>query len=336
MDGLANNRVSGLSFDADGGAIGLVAQRTLKSSVSCTGIALHSGDKVSMTLHPGDADSGVVFKRTDAAGAGAVIPASWDRVVETTMCTTLGTDDGVSIGTVEHLMAALSGYGIDNAVVELDGPEVPIMDGSAAPFGFLIECAGIREQGAPRRVIRVHKTVMVEDGAARAALMPDDGFSVGFSIDFDSPAVSRQVISVGLVNGTFKKEVARARTFGFLQDVERMRAAGLARGGSLDNAIVVSGDKILNEDGLRFDDEFVRHKVLDAIGDLYLAGGIILGRFEGVCSGHGTTNRLLRALFADQDAWSCECVRAEDEARGLGQGAALVDDEAGAALAAYA
>ena len=290
-----------------------VKQRTLKTPINCTGIALHSGQKVSMTLRPGEADCGIVFKRTDIAGEGAFIPASWDKVVDTTMCTKLGNDDGVTIGTVEHLMAALFGCGIDNALIELNGPEVPIMDGSAAPFVFLVECAGVVAQDAPRRVIRVAKPVSIEDGDRVATLAPANGFSLSFEIDFDNPTVSRQSFSLGLVNGAFKKELSRARTFGFLHDVEELWASGLAQGGSLDNAVVVSGDKILNEDGLRYDNEFVRHKVLDAIGDLYLAGAPILGRFRGVCSGHATNHLLLAALFADQDAWSYETIAAADD-----------------------
>ncbi len=299
----------------------LVKQRTLKTSINCTGIALHSGAKVSLTLRPGAPDSGIVFRRTDIAGAGAVVPAIWDRVVDTNMCTTLGNQDGVTIGTVEHLMAALAGCAIDNAVVELSGPEVPVMDGSAAPFVFLVECAGIVEQDSPRQIIRVLKPVSVENGDGTASLLPGAGFSLGFEIDFDSPVVSRQTISIGLDNGSFKKELARARTFGFLHDVERLWAAGLAKGGSLDNAVVVSGDSILNEDGLRYEDEFVRHKVLDAVGDLYLAGAPIIGRFQGACSGHAANNRLLRHLFADPDAWRRESLsRLEDEARAAGTG----------------
>ncbi len=296
-------------------SIEYVKQKTLKTSIDCTGIALHSGKKVSMTLRPGEADRGILFKRTDIGGESAFIPASWDRVVDTRMCTKLGNDDGVTIGTVEHLMAALAGCGIDNALIEVSGPEVPIMDGSAAPFVFLVECAGVVDQDAPRRVIRVRKPVSIEDGVGVATLAPGDGFSLCFEIDFDNLIVSRQSISLGLVNGTFKKELSRARTFGFLHEVEELWASGLAQGGSLDNAVVVSGDKILNEDGLRYDNEFVRHKVLDAFGDLYLAGAPIIGRFQGVRSGHTTNNRLLRALFADRDAWSHETLAATDADR---------------------
>ena len=285
------------------GKIETVAQQTLKQPINCTGIALHCGLNVTMTLGPGEADSGILFRRTDIAGGGALIPARWDHVTDTRMCSTLGERDGVTIGTVEHLMAALAGMEIDNAVVEVNGPEVPIMDGSAAPFVFLIECAGVVAQDRPRRVIRVLKPIAVDDGERYASLAPGNGFSVRFDIDFDSQAVSRQRISVALGNGAFKRELARARTFGFLHEVEELRAAGLARGGSLDNAVVINGDKVLNEGGLRYDDEFVRHKALDAIGDLYLAGAPLRGHFYGQRSGHGTNNALLRALFADAEAW---------------------------------
>jgi len=256
-----------------------------------------------MTLLPSGPDTGIVFKRTDISGGGSLIPATWDNVVDTMLCTTLGNADGVKIGTVEHLLSALSGAGVDNLVVEVNGPEVPVMDGSAAPFLFLFECAGIVEQDAPRHFIRVLKPVSIDDGKTRATLAPGDGFTFDFEINFDSAAVARQTISVDLADDFFKKEISRARTFGFLHEVEQLREAGLAKGGSLDNAVVVSGDKVINEDGLRYDDEFVRHKVLDAVGDLFLAGGNVIGHFAGVCSGHAANNKLLRALFADQDAW---------------------------------
>lgn len=259
-----------------------------------------------MTLHPADVDTGIVFRRVDIAGAGTLIPARWDRVVDTTMCTTLGNGEGVTVGTVEHLMAALAGCCIDNVIVEVNGPEVPVMDGSAAPFVFLVECAGVVEQAALRRAIRILKPISVGNGDGTCSLGPvrGDGFSLDFEIDFDSPVVSRQSISLGLHDGTFKKELSRARTFGFLHEVEELWASGLARGGSLENAVVVSGDTILNEEGLRYEDEFVRHKVLDALGDLYLAGAPLIGHFQGVCSGHAANNRLLKALFDDQAAWA--------------------------------
>ncbi len=299
---------------------GVRKQKTLIRPLNCVGVALHSGTTVSMTLAPGERDSGIVFRRTDLSAETGLaedkceIAARWDHVVGTTMCTTLGNQHGVTIGTVEHLMAALYGCAVDNAVIEVDGPEIPIMDGSAQPFVFLIECAGLMEQDAPLRAVEVLKPVRIEEGGNLAELRPAERPSFTFEIDFDSAAVARQNISVTMINGTFKKEIARARTFGFAEDVEKLRAAGLALGGSLDNAIVVRGDQILNEDGLRYEDEFVRHKVLDAVGDLYLAGGPILGEFHGICSGHGMNNRLLRALFADPDAWRLSLIGGENHA----------------------
>ncbi|MEL0107142.1 MAG: UDP-3-O-acyl-N-acetylglucosamine deacetylase [Rhodospirillaceae bacterium] len=286
-------------------------QHTLKTIISCTGIGLHSGSKVKLTLHPAEPDTGILFKRTDVNGDKAIIPASWDNVVDTQLCTTIANDAGTSVATIEHLMAALAGCGIDNAMIEIDGPEVPVMDGSSAPFVFLIECAGTLEQDRPRRAIRIEKKIEVEEDGWYAAITPGDGFSVAFEIDFDSPVVSRQSFTIGLINGTFKRELARARTFGFLHEVEALWELGLAKGGSLENAVVVSGDKILNEDGLRFDDEFVRHKMLDAVGDLYLAGAPLIGHFHGICSGHAANNQLLRAVFADPSNWSYVELRAD-------------------------
>jgi UDP-3-O-[3-hydroxymyristoyl] N-acetylglucosamine deacetylase len=232
-----------------------------------------------------------------------VIDASWRNVVDARLCSTIANADGVSIATVEHLMAAFSGLGIDNALVEINGPEVPIMDGSAAPFAFLIECAGIREQAAPRMAIRITKPVEVRETNRYATLAPADSFALAFDIEFTSPAVASQSHAVELLNGAFKKEVARARTFGFEHEVAALRAAGLLKGGSLDNAVVVSGAKVLNDTGLRYGDEFVRHKILDSIGDLYLAGSPIIGHFHGSKSGHAMNHQLLAALFADDTAY---------------------------------
>ena len=292
--------------------VGVVNQRTLKSSISCSGVGLHSGEKVSLTLNPADTGTGIVFKRTDIAGGGASIPAKWDHVVDTRLCTTIGNGDGVTVATVEHLMAALAGCGIDNALIELNGSEVPIMDGSAQPFVFLVECAGVVDQDEPRRVIRVLKSVSARDGNGEARLSPGSFLSLDIKIDFDCDAISRQSLSIGIVNGSFAKELARARTFGFLHEVEALWAAGFAKGGSLENAVVVSGDKVLNEGGLRYEDEFVRHKILDAVGDLYLAGAPIIGKFEGVYSGHATNNALLRALFADPEAWKYDAFQGQE------------------------
>ena len=287
-------------------------QRTLKSAIDCKGVALHSGSKVTMTLRPADANTGIIFRRTDVGGRGAEIPALWNNVVDTRLCTVIGNDEGVKVSTVEHIMAALSGCGIDNALVDLNGPEVPIMDGSADPFVFLIECAGIKEQNAPQRVIRVLKPVTVTEGDCTASLTPASHFSIDIAIVYDSAVVGHQSIQLGVINGAFSNELAKARTFGFLHEVEAMRAAGLARGGSLDNAVVISGDEVMNEDGLRFDDEFVRHKALDAVGDMYLAGGLVIGAFSGERSGHALNNSLLRALFADESAWCYDTISAED------------------------
>ena len=278
-------------------------QKTLKNSIGCSGVGLHSGARVTMTILPADPDSGIHFKRTDISGHQAVIPAHWGKVVDSRLCSTIANEDGVTIATIEHLMAAFAGLGIDNALVEINGPEVPIMDGSAAPFAFLIECAGVCEQDAPRKAIRVLKPVEVHEENRFATLAPADVFSISFDIEFSSAAVARQSHSVDLVNGAFKNEVARARTFGFEHEVAALRAAGLLAGGSLDNAVVVSGDRVLNDSGLRYADEFVRHKILDSVGDLYLAGMPILGRFHGSRSGHATNHRLLEALFADETAF---------------------------------
>ena len=277
-------------------------QRTLQRTVNCMGVGLHSGRTVSLTLKPADVGTGIRFRRTDLAGSPE-IPARWDRVVDTAMCTTLGIDKTVRVGTVEHLMAAFAGCHIDNAIVEVNGLEVPVMDGSAQPFVFLIECAGIVEQDRPQTIIDILKTVRVESEGRIAQLAPSDTYTVDFEIEFTSCAIARQRMRVELINGTFNREIARARTFGFIEEVEKLRQLGLALGGSLDNAVVVEGDKVLNADGLRYDDEFVRHKVLDAVGDLNLAGGEFRGAYHGARAGHQMTNLLLRTLFADPTAW---------------------------------
>ena len=289
------------------------SQRTLKTRIGSRGVGLHSGQKVTMRLLPAAPDTGIVFRRTDA---GAEIPATWVNTIESPRCTVLSNGEGITVGTVEHLMAALAGAEIDNVIVELDGPEVPIMDGSSAPFLFLIECAGLIEQDAARRAIKVLKPVSVSEEGATATLSPDHGFSMSFEISFANPLIRRQDICVVFDAATFKAELSRARTFGLLDEVDRLRAAGFGRGGSLDNVVVVSGDHILNAGGLRYADEFVRHKLLDAFGDLYLAGGPIIGRFRGMRSGHAHTRHLLAALFADTEAW-----RYTNLGRGTGFGA---------------
>jgi UDP-3-O-[3-hydroxymyristoyl] N-acetylglucosamine deacetylase len=288
---------------ADSGSTGkVVRQQTLKNSIHCSGVALHSGAKVSMVLHPAEADTGIVFRRTDSAG-GSEVRALWRNAVETPLCTTLVDAKGNQVATVEHLMSALNACGIDNAVIELNGPEVPIMDGSAAPFVFLIECAGVETQSSPRRALRILSEVSVSEPHRSASLAPGSGFTVGFEIDFPNTLIGHQEWFTEVSESAFKRDVARARTFGFVQDIEKMRAMGLARGGSLDNAIVVNGQEILNDEGLRFANEFVRHKVLDSIGDLYLVGTPIIGHFQGDRAGHALTLRLLQALFAEEEAW---------------------------------
>jgi len=282
------------------GDMGIAPQRTLSAATGCCGIGLHCGQPVTMTLRPAPPDSGIVFRRLDA---GVEIRANWTSTSESALATVLSNREGIQIATIEHLMAALAGGRIDNALVELNGPEVPIMDGSAAPFLALIERVGAVRQDAVRRAFKILKPVRVSENGASAALLPGHGFSMSFEIDFDTPLISRQEIALRLEPGTFRDEIAAARTFGLLDDWPRLKAAGLARGGSLDNAVVISGNRVLNDGGLRFADEFVRHKLVDALGDLYLAGGPIIGHFRGLRSGHALTRRLLAALFADRDAW---------------------------------
>jgi UDP-3-O-[3-hydroxymyristoyl] N-acetylglucosamine deacetylase len=288
-------------------------QRTLKNRINCTGVGLHSNAAVSITLCPAPPDSGIVFQRTDLDHAAASIEARVENVVDARFSTTIGRSDDVRVGTVEHLMAALAGCRIDNALIEIDGPEVPIMDGSAAPFIFLIECAGTLAQDAPRQGIRILKDVRVDDGERSVSLCPASDFSVSFELDYDNPVIARQDYFFQLEGESFKNELSRARTFCLEHEVDYLRSLGLAQGGSLDNAIVVGDQGILNEGGLRHDDEFVRHKILDAVGDLYLAGRPIRGHFHGVCSGHDMNHRLLKALFADASAWRLTPAHNDDE-----------------------
>jgi UDP-3-O-[3-hydroxymyristoyl] N-acetylglucosamine deacetylase len=306
IDMLAARKSSPAVSQSNVSQANVLRQRTLKTSIGCAGVGLHSGAKVTMVLHPAEPDTGIRFRRIDIGGRGAIVPASWAAVGDTRMNTCLANGEGVTVGTVEHLMSALAGMQIDNCLIEINAPEVPVMDGSAAPFLFLIECAGVVEQSAPRKAIRVLKRLSVTDGDRQVTLTPSSGFSVNFEIDFASTAISRQEIFINLSRGSFKSEISRARTFGFEQEVAMLRSHGLARGGSLDNAVVIdsTGTKVLNDDGLRYTDEFVRHKVLDAVGDLYLAGAPIVGHFHGVRSGHALNNRILRELFADTSAWA--------------------------------
>jgi UDP-3-O-[3-hydroxymyristoyl] N-acetylglucosamine deacetylase len=278
-------------------------QHTLKSAIGCVGIGLHSGEQVRLMLHPAEPGTGILFRRTDV---GVDIPARFDLVSDTRLCTQIGLPDRpeARVGTVEHVMAALAGLGIDNAVVALDGPEVPVLDGSAAPFVFLIDCAGRVAQDAPREMIEILHPVRVGTDEAFAELRPGAaGLDMALCIDFAAPAIGRQALTLSLTEAGFRQRLADARTFALLSEIDSLRAAGLARGGSLDNAVVVDDARVVNPEGLRGADEFVRHKMLDAVGDLALAGAAIQGRFIGHRSGHALNNRLLRALFADRSAW---------------------------------
>ena len=290
----------------------MIRQRTLRNAIKATGVGLHTGDKVYLTLAPAPVNTGIVFRRTDLDPV-VEIPGRADNVVDTTLSTGLSAN-GASVSTVEHLMAAMAGLGIDNAYVDVSAPEVPIMDGSAGPFVFLLQSAGIEEQNAPKKFIRIKRKVTVEDGDKVASFLPFDGFKVSFTIDFDHPVFRDRTAhaDVDFSTSSFVKEISRARTFGFMHEIEYLRSKGLARGGSVDNAIVVDEYRILNQDGLRYDDEFVRHKVLDAIGDLYLLGNSLIGEFRAYKSGHALNNASLRALIAQPDAW--EVVTFEDEA----------------------
>jgi UDP-3-O-[3-hydroxymyristoyl] N-acetylglucosamine deacetylase len=287
-------------------------QKTLRNSICATGVGLHTGEKVYLTLRPAPIDAGIVFVRTDL-DEPVSLQALVDNVGDTTMATSL-TDGTVEISTVEHLMAALSGLGVDNAIVEVNAPELPIMDGSAAPFVFLLQSAGIDEQSAPKKFIRIKKTVSYRQGDIVAEIKPYDGFKVSYTLRYDHPVFHRheKSASVEISSMSFVKEVSRARTFGFLADYEKLRSMNLARGGSLDNAVVVDDYRILNDEGLRQEDEFVKHKILDAIGDMYLLGHSMIGEFAGYKSGHGPNNALLRMVLADGDA--TEVVTFEDEA----------------------
>jgi UDP-3-O-[3-hydroxymyristoyl] N-acetylglucosamine deacetylase len=278
-------------------------QRTLKNVIRATGVGLHTGEKVYLTLRPAPIDSGIRFVRTDI-DPSVTIKACVEGVSDTSMATTLG-PSGSSIATVEHLMSAFAGLGIDNAFVDVSASELPIMDGSAAPFVFLLQSAGVEVQDAPKKFIRIRKKVVYTEGDILVELKPYDGFRVSYTLVYDHPVFQkhRKTATVEFSSMAFVKEVSRARTFGFLADYEKLRDMNLARGGSLNNAVVVDDYRILNDEGLRLEDEFVKHKILDAIGDLYLLGHSLIGEFAGYKSGHGSNNALLRKLLADQDAW---------------------------------
>jgi len=282
----------------------MVPQRTLQHPIRCSGIGLHSGHKVELSLRPAPENTGIVFHRM-VDGQCVKIPARAEYVTDTRMCTTLGKDH-VRIATVEHLLSAMAGLGIDNAVVEVGGSEVPIMDGSSAPFVFLIQCAGIQEQSAPKKVLRILKKVSMQEDEKRCALYPAAGFRVSYMLDYDHPLLRKRKSSVDFSSQAYTREVARARTFGFLHEIEALQKAGLALGGSLENAIVLDAFRVVNEGGLRYEDECVRHKILDTVGDLALAGYPVVGAFEGERTGHDMNHRLVKALLADTSAWRSE------------------------------
>ena len=281
----------------------MLKQRTLSSSVRASGVGLHSGEKVNMTLRPGAKNTGIIFRRLDTESVQR-IPAIAENVTDTILGTTISKKN-VSVMTVEHILAAFAGLGIDNALIDLDGPEVPIMDGSSASFIFLIESAGIEEQNTSKKFLRIKKKIRVRDGEKYAEFKPYNGYRISFEIDFDHPMIKSKLtkLSVDFSTLTFLKEISRARTFGFLKEIETLRSNNLALGGSLDNAIVLDDYRILNQDGLRYQDELVRHKILDVVGDLYLMGHILVGEFNGYKSGHELNNKLILKLYADQDAW---------------------------------
>lgn len=280
-----------------------VYQHTLKESFTITGVGVHSGQPVTMTVHPAAASSGIVFVRTDITAHDNVIPARFDNVTDTKLCTVLSNKAGASVSTIEHVLSACAALGLDNALIEINGAEVPIMDGSAAPFVRAIDKAELLRQNVPRRVLVIRKTVSCKEGDKEVILSPADGQYFGFEIEFASPVIGRQKYTHQLKEASYRREIAEARTFGFLHEVEALRKMGLARGGSLDNAIVIDGDNVMNPDGLRFKNEFVRHKILDSVGDIYLAGAQMIGHYHGVKAGHALNNKILHVLFADKTAY---------------------------------
>lgn len=283
----------------------MIKQRTIKQPIATTGVGLHKGNKVQLTLRPAPVNTGLVFRRVDL-NPPVDIPASPELVKDVRLCTCLINDDNVRISTVEHLLAALAAMGIDNLIIEVDSHEIPIMDGSSHPFIYLLQSAGIEEQKAAKKFIRIKQPVRVEDGDKWAELLPHDGgFQIDFAIDFDHPAIAdtNQAMRLDFNTNSFVKLISRARTFGFMKDIEQLRAHNLALGGSFDNAVVLDEFRILNSEGLRYDDEFVKHKILDAIGDLYMCGHALLGQLRAYKSGHAVNNMLIRAVLENQEAW---------------------------------
>ena len=275
-------------------------QKTLLNPINFTGIGVHSGKMARVVMKPAAVNTGIVFKRVDVTGKNNEIRAVYDNVVDTKLCTCLGNGEDMNVSTIEHLMATFHAYGISNAIVEIDSYELPILDGSAKQFAFLIESAGIKKQNAPLKALRIMKTVAIDEGKAFASLEPaENGLVIDYEIEFPSKAIGKQNVTFDVYNGNFKRDIAGARTFGFRHEIEYLKSIGLCRGGSLENALVIDGDTILNHDGLRYENEFVRHKTLDAVGDLYTSGYVIIGKYTGIKAGHGITNVLLRSLFSD-------------------------------------
>ncbi|WP_394202280.1 UDP-3-O-acyl-N-acetylglucosamine deacetylase [Shewanella waksmanii] len=292
----------------------MIFQRTVKEMVKTTGVGLHSGDKVTLSIKPAPVNTGIVLVRTDLTPA-VEIEAKAELVRETTMCTALVNDEGVRISTIEHLFAALAGLGIDNAIIEVDAAEIPIMDGSASPWVFLLQSVGIQDQAAAKKYLKIKQTIRVEDGDKWAELRPFQGFKVDFAIEFNHPEIARsqQHMVMDFSTSAFVRDISRARTFGFMRDIEYLRANNLALGGSMENAVVLDEYRVLNPDGLRYEDEFVKHKILDAFGDLYVAGHAIVGEFAAFKTGHALNNQLVRALLANQEAWELVSFEKEDE-----------------------
>ncbi|MDF1846974.1 MAG: UDP-3-O-acyl-N-acetylglucosamine deacetylase [Parvibaculaceae bacterium] len=298
-----------LAHSSDSPSVGtdVLRQTTIAKSITMDGIGLHKGTLVRLVLAPADANTGIMFRRTDLDTTDRAItdiPARYDSVIDATMCTTIGNAAGTKVATIEHLMAAVSALQIDNLLIEVDAEEVPVMDGSSDAFMALLDQAGLTPLAEPRRYIRVLEPIALEDGLKKATLGPlDEGFRINIDIDFENPVIGKQELDVVVSPDSFKHEIASSRTFGFLKDVELLYSLGLAKGASLDNAVVLDGDEVMNEDGLRWPDEFVRHKVLDAVGDLALAGAPILGLFKASRTGHAFNNQVLHALFANPDSW---------------------------------
>lgn len=303
------------------------SQRTLRKKISFVGIGLHTGNKVKITIKPADDGAGIIFNRTDVKPGTGLIPARWYHVSDTRLSTVIRNAHGVSVATIEHLMAALYGCGVDQAVIDIDGPEVPIMDGSAEPFASTIEKYGTRPINRPRNAIWIHRPIEVRANEKYALLLPSPTPRITISIDFPGTAIGAQTYSLELVNEAFRNHVARARTFGFLQQIEQLRVQGYARGGSLKNAILVDGERVVNEEGLRFNDEFVRHKVLDAFGDLALAGVPIIGHYYAYKAGHELNQQLMRKLFDEQSAWSYVQMDEYYKIMGQAQSSSMAEDE---------